>query len=106
LDIGFPLVREQIATFGERLRHRWPPPSQRGYCIAQDFNAWLGDRDRFQAMTWELAAFEPRAGESPFWPDQFINRLAQEFDHNRPLLRRKIETAHDLRTLFEMLPQA
>lgn len=55
-------------------------------------------------MTWELAAFKPRPGESDFWPDQFINRLEQEFDHNCSLLQRKIEAAPDLRALFEMLP--
>jgi len=55
-------------------------------------------------MMWELAAFEPRAGESPFWPDQFVNRLEQvpeaEFEH----LRRKIAAAPNLRELYGILP--
>jgi hypothetical protein len=99
-----PLAREQIAVFGERLYGRLNRTPWLACRFARHFDGWLGDSERFQAVTWELAAFEPRAGESDFWPTQFINRLEQEFDHNRQLLRRKIEAATDLRSLFEMLP--
>ena len=97
------LSREQVAAFGEHLYGQLEDVPRAAYRFARDFDAWLGDPERFQAMTWELAAFEPRAGESDFWPDQFINCLEQEFDHNRPRLRRKIQAARDLRALFEML---
>jgi hypothetical protein len=47
-----------------------------------------------------------RFNAAVYWPTQFINRLEQEFDHNRQASRRKIEDAPDLRTMFEMLPSA
>lgn len=100
-DLG--LVREQIDAFHEHLYDGLNPIPRQSYCFARDFDYWLNEPQRFQAMTWELAAFEPQAGESPFWPDQVINRLEQEFDHDRPRLRQKIQAARDLRALFEML---
>ncbi len=99
-----PLTRCQIRAFDERLHGKLNPNPRRAYRFACDFDSWLNDPERFHAMTCELAAFEPRAGESGFWPNQFINRLEQEFDTNRPLLRRKIEAAPDLRTLCATLP--
>lgn len=102
LGLEPPLAREQIAAF-ERLYNRLNPIPRQACRFARDFHGWLSDAERFQAMTWELAAFEPRTGESDFWPDQFINHLEQEFDHNPQLLRRKIEAVTNLRTLFAML---
>jgi len=99
-----PLAREQIAAFGERLYGQLNSIPRRACRFARDFDGWLNDPERFHTMTCELAAFEPRAGESSFWPDQFINCLEQEFDANRSRLRRKIEDSSDVRTLFEMLP--
>jgi peptide methionine sulfoxide reductase MsrA len=107
LDLQPPLAceQEQIAVFGEFLLHgRLNRNPWRACCFAQRFYAWLDDPERFQAMTWELAAFERQEGESHSWPDQFINRLEQEFNANRPRLQRKIEAAPDVRALFEMLP--
>ena len=103
LDLQPPLIREQIRAF-ERLYGKLTGVPRQACDFTRDFDDWLDDAQRFQAMTWELAAFKPRPGESDFWPNQFINRLEQEFDHNRPLLQRKIEAAPDLRTLYEMLP--
>jgi hypothetical protein len=99
------LVQEQIAAFGEHLysqRIKDPIP-RKGCAFARDFDGWLNDPECFQIMTWALAAFEPQEGESDFWPDRFINHLEQEFDHDRELLRRKIESTSDLRALFETL---
>jgi len=104
LDLQPPLAREQIAAFGERLYGQLTRIPRLACRFAWDFDNWLRDAERFQAMTWELAAFEPRAGEGSFWPNEFINRLEQEFDHNPRLLQRKIEAAPDLRTLFATLP--
>jgi len=104
LNLQPPLAREQIAAFGECLYGQLTPIPREACCFARHFDGWLGDPERFRAMTWELAAFQPQAGESEFWPNQLINRLEQEFDNNRPRLQRKIEAAPDLRTLFEMLP--
>ncbi len=103
LDLQPPLVREQIRAF-ERLYGKLTSVPRQACDFTRDFDDWLDDTQRFQAMTWELAAFKPRPGESDFWPDQFINRLGQEFDYNRPLLRRKIEAAPNVRPLYEMLP--
>jgi len=97
------LTCEQKDAFGERLYGRLKGVPRDACLFARNLDGLLGDPKRFQAMTWELAAFEPRAGESEFWPDQFINRLEQEFDHDRLRLRRKIQAARDLRALFEML---
>lgn len=97
------LTREQIRAFEKYLYRKLRPVTQRAYDFAKDFDAWLGDSQRFQAMTWELAAFEPRSGESWFWPNEFINRLEQEFDHNRSRLQDKIRAAPDVRTLYDML---
>lgn len=104
LDLQPPLARGQIRAFDERLHGKLNPNPRRAYRFACDFDSWLNDPERFHAMTCELAAFEPRAGESPFWPGEFINCLEQEFDHNPQLLQRKIEAAPDLRTLFATLP--
>jgi len=106
LDLQPPLACEQINAFGESMYGKLTDIPRNACCFARNFDTWLRDTQRFQAMTWELAAFEPREGESMFWPDQFINRLSQEFDTNRPRLRRKIEAAPDVRALFEMLPLA
>ena len=103
LDLQPPLVPKQINAFGEVLYGQLNRIPRQACGFARDFDNWLGDGKRFQTMTWELAAFEPQIGETEFWPNQFINRLEQEFDNNRPRLRRKIEAAPDLRTLFEML---
>lgn len=104
LELDSPLVREQITAFGEHLYPPLNPIPRRACSFARDFAGWLNDPECFQAMTRELAAFEPREGESDFWPDKFINRLEQEFDTDRSRLRRKIEDAPDVRTLLEMLP--
>ena len=105
LALDSPLSREQIAAFGEYLYHTRLNQVPRSAChFAQQFDAWLSDPKRFLAMTWELAAFEPREGESDFWPNQFINRLEQEFGTDRHRLRREIEAAPDVRALYEMLP--
>ena len=105
LALDSPLSREQIAAFGECLYHTRLNQVPRSAChFARQFDAWLGDPKRFLAMTWELAAFEPREGESDFWPNQFINRLEQEFGTDRHRLRREIEAAPDVRALYEMLP--
>jgi len=102
LDLQPPLAREQIRAF-ERLYGKLTAVPRQACDFTRDFDDLLDDTQRFQAMTWELAAFKPCPGESDFWPDQFINRLKQEFDYNRPLLRRKIMAAPDLRALFETL---
>jgi hypothetical protein len=104
LDLQPPLAREQIAAFGEHLYGRLNSIPRQACGFARDFDGWLNDPERFHAMTCELAAFEPRAGESLFWPGEFINHLEQEFDHNPRLLLRKIEAAPDLRTLCATLP--
>ena len=98
------LTREQIDIFNEHLYVRLTRIPRLACRFARNFDSWLNDPECFHAMTCELAAFEPRAGKSPFWPGEFINRLEQEFDHNRPRLQRKIAAAPDLRTLFGMLP--
>jgi len=103
LNLQPPLTRAQIRTFDERLHARLISKSREAYRFVWDFDNWLNDPRCFHAMTCELAAFEPRAGESNFWPTEFLNYLEQEFNHNRPLLRRKIEAATDLRALFSML---
>lgn len=104
LTLDLPLVREQIAAFGEHLYEELGHIPRLACRFARQFDDWLGEPERFLAITWELAAFEPQEGESDFWPDRFINHLGQEFDADRSRLRRKIEASSDVRTLFEMLP--
>jgi len=104
LALDSPLSQEQIGAFGECLYHTRLNQVPRLAChFARQFDAWLDDPERFWAITWELAAFDPREGESNFKPGRFINRLEQEFDTNRSRLRRKIEAARDVRALYEML---
>jgi len=97
------LAREQINAFGDQMHHRLNPIPRKACSFARSFDGWLKDKSRFQQITWELAAYEPDE-RGPFWPDQFINRLEQEFDTDRPRLQQKIEAAPDVRTLFETLP--
>jgi hypothetical protein len=103
LDLQPPLTREQIAAFGEYLYGRLNRIPRLACRFVKYLDVWLGDPRRFEEMTWELAAFEPRGGESDFWPNQFINCLEQEWEHNPQLLRRKIEATHSLRELFAVL---
>jgi hypothetical protein len=103
LDIEPLLIPEQINAFYEHRYGMLRGIPRRACSFTRDFEKWLRDEQRFKSMTWELAAFEPRAGESEFWPTQFINRLEQAFNTDRRALRRKIEAARDLRALFEML---
>ena len=103
-DLGPQLIREQRNAFGETMYGALNPIPRAACSFARDFDAWLADDQCFREMTWELAAFEPREGESIFWPNQFINHLEQEFDTDRPRLRHKIEAAPGVRALFETLP--
>ena len=103
LDLQPPLIREQIRAFDERLRGKLNPIPRRVCDLTCDFERWLNDSERFYAMTYELAAFEPQNRENEFWPDEFINRLGQEFDHDLRLLRRKVEATSNVRILFAIL---
>ena len=103
LNLQPPLAGVQSDAFWEQFNRMKHVP--RDACSrARRFDVLLRVDECFQEMMWELAAFEPRVGESPFWPDQFVNRLEQvpeaEFEH----LRRKIAAAPNLRELYGMLP--
>ena len=103
LDVDPPLTREQISAFGEHLYKGLPSIAHNAVRLVRDFKSWLADPARFDTLTWELAAFEPRQEEDAFWPNQFINRIEQAFNTDRSLLRRKMTAAPDARALFEML---
>jgi hypothetical protein len=111
MDLQPPLALKQVEAFDRFLLRGWlkhHPTPWKGYWIARHLDELLiwqskDNRKHFWAMTWELAAFEPREGESDFWPTQFINCLDWELRTNPQRLRRKIEDAPDVRTLFEML---
>jgi hypothetical protein len=99
-----PLCREQIGAFDERLWGELRRGPREAYRFAKAFDDWLRDPERFQAITWELAAFEPHTDKDKFWPDQFLNRLEEAFEHDRSRLLDKIRAASDVRRLHEMLP--
>jgi hypothetical protein len=103
LRIGFPLTREQTDVFVNHWYSKLRSPLPRGYSLAQDLQPCLPP-ERFDLINWELAAFEPWSREAEFWPTRLIIRMEQEFEHAPDSLIHKIESADDLRTLFEMLP--
>ena len=73
--------------------------------MAQNLASYAKPAD-FWAITWQLATFQPRAGESCHWPTLFINRLIQFLEDKEkfPILVRMIEEVLDVRELFEKLP--
>ena len=99
------LKREQAEVFYEHLYPELNPIPRRGCAFAKHFESWLSEwaPERFEEMTWELAAFCPQPGESDFFPTQFINALEREFEADRATLRRKIEASSDIRELWSML---
>lgn len=106
LEVQPPLLNAQIQVFGDKQYGRLGDISRNACRFVRHFERWLRDDKIFNGITWELAAFEPRAGENPFWPNQFINRLEQAFEDNtsRAHLKRKIEYTSNLRELYEILP--
>jgi hypothetical protein len=109
-----PLVvgmsRQQITVFYDRLYvtiQKRNPIAARACRFARDFEATLPDpvRGWFDAITYELAAFEPVSGRRRSWPTDFLNRLEQEFDYNRPALYEKlgaVVTAQELYTILAL----
>ena len=100
------LLSAQVQAFGSKECGRLRDISLRTTLFVCNFERWLRDDKLFSRMTWELAAFEPRASESPFWPNEFINRLKQAFEDNssRSHLKRKIKSTSNLHELYGILP--
>ena len=97
---GDPLVvnlpRQAINVFRDNLYHAVGQSNslvRRGLQFAQDFEAWLPSEQWFDAITYELAAFEPSPGYRKAWPTDFLNRLEQEFEQNRSALRDKLRAS-------------
>lgn len=99
------LEREQVDVFREHLYGKLNPIPRSAYGFARDFGQWLCDwaPGRFEAMTYELAAFHPQPHEGSFWPTQLLNALKREYERDESALRRKIAAAPDLRTLYSIL---
>jgi hypothetical protein len=104
-----PMPRQRVQVFQQRLASiigASDPLVQRGLQFAQDFEAWLPTPQWFDAITYELAAFEPGAGRRKFWPTDFLNRLEQEFLRDRPALRDKLLSATTASDLYFQLAAA
>ena len=54
----------------------------------------------FDAITYDLAAFEPDSVRRRYWPTEYLNRLEQELDQNPIGLRAKLAEAF---TVSELL---
>jgi hypothetical protein len=88
----YPLVKERN------------PISGRGCLLARNFET-LVTRDRrwFDAITYDLAAFEPDSVRRRYWPTEYLNRLEQELDQNPIGLRAKLAEAFTVSELFTLL---
>jgi len=94
---------EQADCFYEHLYSRLNSVPRQACRFARQLDSWLAWPGRFQAITYELAAFDPQPGLERFWPSHFLNALEREFWANRIRLRQKIEAAPDVRTLWSPL---
>jgi hypothetical protein len=88
----YPLVKERS------------PISGRGCLLARNFET-LVTRDHrwFDAITYDLAAFEPDSVRRRYWPTECLNRLEQELDQNPIGLRAKLAEAFTVSELFTLL---
>lgn len=100
------LDREQVKIF----QNYWYPAKinpipLRGCNIARDLDSWLSAvaPERFLALTYELAAFQPAAGEATIWPTQFVYALEHAFRTDRQRLRHLVQTTSTARDLLRML---
>jgi hypothetical protein len=104
-----PMPRQRIQIFQQRLISTIgtnDPLVRRGLQFAQDFEAWLPTPEWFDAITYELAAFQPGAGRRKFWPTDFLNRLELEFLHDRPALSDKLRSVATTAELYFQLAAA
>jgi hypothetical protein len=63
----------------------------------------LEDPDRFNQITYELAAFQPQLGEERTWPTDFINALGEQYVISRERLLEKIDASDCIRSLMKTL---
>jgi len=99
------LSLEQADVFYERLYHTLNPIPHHACKFARLFDDWLSSQlpERFAQITYELAAFQPKPGEKPYWPNQLINALEHEFMTDRKRLLGKIRASADVRELMTTL---
>jgi hypothetical protein len=69
---------------------------------AEDFDYFLKpwDRSRFESITYELAAYEPKPPESNKWPTFVLKQLALDEVKNPGALRKRMGTATSLDKLY------
>lgn len=101
----FELIAEQI-KLPASLRSDPQDPQfnhipDRGYIMASEFHKAFPDH--LMPITFELAAFQPLAGEKPFWPSKFLNSLSAELDSNQVALSTKLQNTRDVRELRDSL---
>lgn len=105
----FGLNWEQAGAFYERLYGSLNPIPRQACRFALLLDDRLASRkwaERFIQLTYELAAFQPSARESAYWPNQFINALEHEFMADPERLLGKIQSSVDARELMSMLSPA
>lgn len=97
---------EQVNIFEEVFYEKLSDNARKGYTFSKRFDDWLDSSARglsFAAITFELAAFRPEAGEKNFWPSEFINALKRDFTADRSALAAKIQAADSIRSLYSTL---
>jgi hypothetical protein len=99
-------IGDQAGIFEERLYGVINQIPRRASKFAKDFELIIYRKcpGRFQQMTYELAAFQPKEGENVYWPTQFINALESEFLTKRERLIQKARESADIRDLMTKLP--
>lgn len=98
------MPRRQVNVFTEHLAPlicARSPNAWRGYLVAHGIEPI--DRNWFDAITYELAAFVPEPRQRRFWPNEFLNRLESELEGDSIGLRAKLAEATTVQELYAIL---
>jgi hypothetical protein len=94
----------QINVFADHLVNDLLGNPRRGRDIAFKISsAPLRMPKRFDQITYELAMFQPKVGETATWPTDFINALGNQYIVSRQRLLEKIDTSESIRGLMKTL---
>ena len=99
------LSRGQAYAFRRYLRARLEDEPKDAVDFSEEFLDWLitWGVTKFEEITYELAAYQPKPGQNKAWPAFVINRLSRQFRQDKAALEASMKGAADLETLYPSL---